>query len=156
MSIIIAADRRRNPHGREPVCCYPDCLAEPWPEARAPLCWDHMVDVSGQVMLEVSDRTPLEPSRSQLHGAVPPLNDQRGQVYFVRFGHNVKIGFTTNLKRRLKDIPHEEILATYPGSRRDEKRCHALFADLRLETTHGREWFHMDQRILDFIAERAA
>lgn len=80
-----------------------------------------------------------------------PPDPREGSVYFVRFGDRVKIGFSTDVRTRLVAIPHDEVLAVVPGTIRDEKRCHAAFADLRLTG----EWFTAAPRLLDFAAALA-
>lgn len=45
-------------------------------------------------------------------------------VYYMRIGNRVKIGFTTNLARRLIYINPEELLATEPGDNGLEQRRH--------------------------------
>jgi hypothetical protein len=71
-------------------------------------------------------------------------------VYFAEIGKHIKIGFTTNLKQRLKSFltssPYVDLLLAIPGDRSLERTLHDLLADSRIE----RELFHR-HRVLDFI-----
>ena len=58
-------------------------------------------------------------------------------VYYMRFGDRVKIGYSSNLARRLTAIPNDELLATEPGTRAVEAARHRQFRELRLTG----EWF---------------
>lgn len=69
-------------------------------------------------------------------------------IYYLRFGDRVKIGYTTNLPLRLKVIPHDEVLATEPGTMLDEKVRHARFAPLRIKG----EWFRHEEPLTTHIA----
>ena len=69
-------------------------------------------------------------------------------VYYLRFGDRVKIGYTTNLPARLRTLPHDEVLATEPGSIQDERARHAAFADLRVTG----EWFRFEEPLVSHIA----
>jgi hypothetical protein len=70
-----------------------------------------------------------------------------GYVYFIRFSDRIKIGYTDDPHRRLKNLPHDEILALVPGTMSTEKKYHNMFKDLRLTG----EWFASHRRLLDFI-----
>jgi len=74
--------------------------------------------------------------------------DAKCLVYYVRFGDRVKIGTTANLKGRLHSLPHDEVLATEPGSYPIERARHAAFADLRVTG----EWFRYEEPLVSHIA----
>lgn len=119
------------------------------PEMRIPLCRTCAVDVSAQYLALTEDEREAAALPQPDH-TLPPMDKytERGFVYFVRFGDRVKIGFSMNVERRLKAIPHDEILAVMPGTFRDESRCHAAFAHLRIIG----EWFEMGDDLMGFIA----
>ncbi|MDX2528038.1 GIY-YIG nuclease family protein [Streptomyces europaeiscabiei] len=75
----------------------------------------------------------------------------QGVVYFIRFQNTVKIGRTTNVKRRLEALataaPGAELLATEPGWARRERLLHSKFAFYR---TAG-EWFALGPGLVDYI-----
>lgn len=71
-------------------------------------------------------------------------------VYYIRFGNRVKIGTTANLAQRLAALPHDEILATEPGSYDLEKRRHQQLRASRIYA--NREWFHLTDEVRKHIA----
>lgn len=81
-----------------------------------------------------------------------------GLVYFISGGEGtaVKIGFTTDLRTRLKRLQsaspvHLLVLAKVEGDRALEREYHRRFARYRL---HG-EWFKLSQPLLAQIREIA-
>lgn len=77
---------------------------------------------------------------------------KRGFVYFLRVGHMMKIGFSTNPKRRMASLKtglsgQTWSLVAYPGSLADEVELHHLFAGRR---SHG-EWFRLSAEMLRFV-----
>ena len=73
-------------------------------------------------------------------------------VYFLMVGGNIKIGFTRNLKKRIKNHKTHtslkiEVLGFFRGSRKTELDLHAHFHDLRVTG----EWFRPSADLLAFI-----
>jgi hypothetical protein len=68
-------------------------------------------------------------------------------VYYIRFGDRVKIGTTNRLTQRLYAIPHDEVLATEPGSYALERERHTQFREDRVIG----EWFQMSPRLMEHI-----
>lgn len=64
-----------------------------------------------------------------------------GVVYYIRRGRYVKIGTTTNLRARLRDLMPDEVLAVEPGSYLLESQLHAQFANIRYRP--DREYFEL-------------
>ena len=122
-------------------CCYPDCGAKPTQKVHEPLCDRHLVSVFRSVDGLVLEMHNVNKST--------PRGEVKGLVYFIRFGDRVKIGFSTNTKRRLQSLPHDEMLAFMPGTFATEKQMHNAFRYLRIKG----EWFSMGQDLLDFIEE---
>ncbi|MBM9509973.1 GIY-YIG nuclease family protein [Actinacidiphila acididurans] len=54
-----------------------------------------------------------------------------GVVYYIRRGDYVKIGTTTKLRQRMRDLMPDEVLAVEPGSYGLESELHAKFASIR-------------------------
>lgn len=70
-----------------------------------------------------------------------PRDEKDGTVYYLRVGAYIKIGWTSDLTKRMKSYsPDSVLLATEPGTRKDEQRRHRMFA---VHRTHGREWYAM-------------
>lgn len=78
-------------------------------------------------------------------GHIP--SSRESVVYYVRVGNRVKIGTTTNLRRRLAILAPEEVLATEPGNTAQERSRHVQFRALR---TVG-EWFRYEEPLVSHI-----
>jgi hypothetical protein len=77
-----------------------------------------------------------------------------GITYFIRAGDSIKIGFASNLKRRLGGLQsshHEplEVLAAVSAADVDEHQTHQRFAHLRIRG----EWFRPEPELLDYIEQ---
>ena len=76
--------------------------------------------------------------------------ERQSQVYYVRIGDHIKIGYTVNMYQRLIGlrVSAEDVLATEPGARALEAQRHAEFAAERI----GRkENFNPSPRLLAHI-----
>lgn len=130
------------------VCVFPTCESTWSIHVQLPLCNRHILKVYSIAGALVKDTFPkADPDaatrgRSAVNAATP------GVVYFVRLGSLIKIGFTTNLVQRLRDVPHEEVLGVTMGTMRDEKAIHGRFAHLR----QSGEWFRPAPDLEEFIA----
>lgn len=85
-------------------------------------------------------------------GCQPDRHDPTGPVvYFVSIGDHVKIGFSTNLKSRMKTFRTSsadiQILLAVPGDRQLERQMHILLDEQRIE----RELFRLEGRVGDFL-----
>lgn len=123
------------------LCSWPGCNAE---TNALPICWKHAREAHAIVQATYS----AVMSQAMKQGGTTPT-DRPGFVYFIRFSDRVKIGFSQDPDNRLRALPHDEVLGVFPGTRLNERQLHAAFADLR----QTGEWFTLDDRILDFIAD---
>lgn len=74
-----------------------------------------------------------------------------GWIYYIHVADRIKIGYTTDLKRRLKQYPPDTpLLAMHPGTKQLESEMHAKFAGSKAA---GREWFLDTNEIRDHIRE---
>jgi len=73
-------------------------------------------------------------------------------VYYVQFGERVKIGTTANFPSRMRDVPHDAVLALEPGNHALEHLRHLEYAELRVNG----EWFTMGERLLAHIRQVVA
>lgn len=83
-------------------------------------------------------------------------------IYFVRRGHHIKIGVTTDIGRRMRELERGanmapgmrntscELLHVQPGTVEDETRLHSEFMAYRIA---GTEWFDDRPRLLARINE---
>jgi len=99
---------------------------------------------------------------AQAIGRVRELKAQRPEslVYFVERDGFVKIGMTTQLRKRLAALGRGgqmpdgmtvgpvELLATMPGGKKNETYLHSRFHDHRIE---GTEWFYPAPELMQFI-----
>lgn len=68
-------------------------------------------------------------------------------VYFIRYADRIKIGTSSQPRRRLGAIWHDELLAFERGGRAVEQERHRRFAHLR----EGGEWFRADAELLEHV-----
>ncbi|MFE6126748.1 GIY-YIG nuclease family protein [Streptomyces sp. NPDC056437] len=71
-------------------------------------------------------------------------------VYFLRNGNRLKIGTTTELRRRIRTLAlrPENVVLLLNGGKPLERQLHDRFADLRIGST---EWFAYDGPLIDFV-----
>lgn len=70
-------------------------------------------------------------------------------VYYVRRGKYVKIGTTTNMRQRMRDLMPDEVLAVEPGGYDLERRLHNHFARIRF--SRDREYFKLTDELQQHI-----
>lgn len=74
-------------------------------------------------------------------------------IYLIESGNFYKIGFTENLKSRMKQYathnPDCKLIDSFEGYREDEKQLYELCK----EFNHSSEWFNKDKRILEIFQE---
>jgi hypothetical protein len=76
-------------------------------------------------------------------------------VYFIRNGSRAKIGWTTNLKARLRSLslPMSAVMLTLPDGPAEETQLHHEF---RAGWDGKTEWFEVTPEIERFIIQRLA
>ena len=139
------------------LCIYEQCERPRSDRIREPLCAHHarrvylqvkeLMEGAGWREMSQAARPPQQGGRKPAH-----YTSQVGQVYFARCGDLIKIGFSTNLKQRLRDIGADELLLSFEGTREKEKNMHAAFGP---SWSHG-EYFHPTPALLDYIAGKTA
>ena len=74
-------------------------------------------------------------------------------IYLIESGNFYKIGFTENLKSRMKQYtthnPDYRLIDNFDGDKEDEKELHELCKEFH----HSLEWFNKDERILEIFQE---
>lgn len=70
-------------------------------------------------------------------------------VYYIQFADRVKIGTSTDARRRLYGLPHDQVLAFELGGVTLERQRHQQFAQHRVTG----EWFTAHPQILDHAAQ---
>lgn len=137
-------------------CSFPYCRSDAPPQlVDLPICARHAQEVYLAVhdlaqRVTLQDRIAVAPRGSGR--AKPGWGMRPGVVYFMRFGYLIKIGFSANLKQRIKDLRPDEVLLTMPGTMQDEKALHERFRRLR----ERNELFLPGPELTDFIEARKA
>lgn len=121
----------------EESCRYQDC------ENTRVVSHGELYDFCIMHLMRIDRKIGLAPGTIENLAEMTTPNEARpdvksdGVVYFMLIGDEVKIGFTTNLKRRAADLKADRVLAYFPGDMHAEKAAHDAFAEWRL---HG-EYF---------------
>lgn len=129
----------------------------------ARLCRQHALFVWSIVdeQIQNNDLDPVEEEKrreaehqARVEESRKILGPPEGFVYYLQVGELIKIGYASDLIRRLQSYPPgTELLAVERGMIELEKRRHLKFAELR---TAGREWYEPDVRLMDHITVIAA
>lgn len=135
---------RLPPTVRRSRCVWPGCrewISE-WPQIH--LCDAHV----GVVVDHARSRGPRVAVRPATQQEAKPKSTD-GVIYYVRSGGHIKIGWTTDLHKRMRTYPPDSVLlAHHPGTRKDEHQVHTRFA---VHRTHGREWYALVPPLLEHI-----
>lgn len=146
------------------VCVHPLCESAP-AKAFGPhmvLCRGHAFDLwaamddrqaatpmmtEHQLRREFRERAAdLKRQQDSESAAIAP-----GWIYYVRVDERIKIGFSSDVRRRMRAYPpHSELLAVHPGTPTLEREIHREF---RGHLAQGREWFRPDEPLMQRIAE---
>ena len=148
-----------------PMCCMPGCHKWNSDLPHLHLCNAHLAIVHKEVeasaftgLLSVDGHHTLA---AQIHFLEMELaaykradvarstKGDNGTIYYVQSGGHIKIGWTSDLTKRMRQYPPNcQLLANHPGTRADEQRLHKRFAAHR---SHGREWYPLAPVILHHI-----
>lgn len=140
--------------GKARVCWFDECEDLATTEMPLSLCQVHereAVNHLAHLIVRFDWGAVLEASQA-ISSSLRPLDgyaqakETPGWIYFMRREHLIKIGTTTDLRRRAQQL-NAEILARTPGSYAEEKRLHHRFASLR---RHG-EWFEPAPELMSLI-----
>jgi hypothetical protein len=114
------------------ACLVPACRRRSVTEPPVLLCKEHRDMVVEQA------RAKPKPAHESL-------------IYFLRNGSRVKIGRTTNLRRRMSQLalPMSAVAATMSGGRDEEVELHYRFAPARVP---GTEWFDLTPELENLIS----
>ena len=127
------------------TCCWPKCQKPTYEDV--PLCGAHIeiahdiqdrINQGHQALYRVQQVVVVDHRDDP---AAPKAEPEpiAGTVYYVQIGPHIKIGWTSDMSKRMRAFPpNSQLLAQHPGTRKDEARMHRRFA---ADLTHGREWF---------------
>jgi hypothetical protein len=114
------------------LCIYEKCERHRSDRIPEPLCAHH----ARRVYLAVKDlvdgatywQKAGSPTRLDSNGVREiARRDGEGFVYFAECGEVIKIGYSRNVKQRMRDIGADRLLASIPGTMQDERALHARF-----------------------------
>lgn len=151
-----AAQRRAEEERTRVVCLMPGCTMTRSPMPELHLCDEHLTIVHDAVdHLEAEKERKEMDARAQrtaaFNAARPAVVEppKPGDIYYVKSDGLIKIGWTSNLAKRMRQYPpNSQLLATHPGTRAEEQRLHKRFA---VHRSHGREWYPLAPVILHHI-----
>lgn len=129
-----------------------------------PLCYDHQAVVwrmcvsqhaddprFAEAVADVNERLAQRVAAEHAANREAFAARQDGDIYFVRLGELIKVGWTRDLWSRIKSYgASAELLVCYPATRDDETNLHR---QLRPALAKGREWYHDDDVIAHFMRE---
>lgn len=151
-----------------------DCRTAATMKTPVPLCDEHCLQIALLVVPDLlvtalrhagigAKPAPLPPAEraAVIAGATPrPLGPYMGGahdpvVYFADTGSRIKIGFSTNLRNRVRSLSLQEkdVLLLLQGGLTLEQALHDTFAKERIDNT---EWFVKSDRLMGFIGLKLA
>lgn len=146
-----------------------DCATEATMTTPVPLCDKHQLQVALAVVPDILTTAlrhagaavkpvPLPPEeRAAVIAGAPPkpvgayMGGAHGPVvYFADAGARIKIGFSTNLRNRLRSLSLQEkdVVLLLQGGLTLERALHDTFAKERIDST---EWFVKSERLVSLI-----
>lgn len=133
------------------------CDSPSMKDAPFPICAHHAIKLYKHMLEAVQARVLPKPfSKSGTYTARQAKHQaavaEQSVVYYVRIHDHIKIGYTTNVKRRVAElrVNKDAVLATEPGGRELEADRHKQFADIRIG---AREDFMADPRLMAHIED---
>jgi hypothetical protein len=142
------------------TCWYHDCPEPATTQPPLSLCVEHQRDAVNHLAHLIvrfdwgavaAASKATEEFLRPLDGYGHPATAAEGWVYFMRRERFIKIGTTTDLRRRAQTL-NATVVAKRPGSYSDEAQLHRQFASLR---RHG-EWFEPGPELLALVNELRA
>lgn len=148
------------PAVKSPRCkilgCTEDAAAE-FRYMQVPLCQDHSAVVRteytriGFTTRCLSCEAEAEKRAEQIERRDP---DYVGKVYYLLTGDTIKIGWSSDIGKRMRQYPpNSTLLATENGPRSLEKSRHGLFNEYLVQ---GREWFSQGEHLMAWIEQLQA
>lgn len=144
-------------------CVIPDCRSEPIRDFNGEnlhICINHAIAIAAYIQ-EVTEKPLVSESVGQRQMGryfakqrqverAASRRQEAGWVYYLLVGDRIKIGYTQDVKQRLRAYPpNSPLLAVHPGTRETEQAMHERFAQYRQA---GREWFRDAAELRDHIA----
>lgn len=133
-------------------CVMPECPNPPHPLMRRPLCSRCAKKVYTEVRNLLDTATDYERGQTARPPKMPALvksgwRTLPGVVYFAQVGEFIKIGWSSNVNQRMRQVGADRLLAAIPGTMKEEEAMHHRFGP---SWSHG-EYFHPTDDLLRFI-----
>lgn len=150
--VSIASKVRPEDAYKERVCITDKCDSEVPEGITTMLCVEHLRHAwASYELLKGTDADEFrKPARSNVS---PKNHDARGFVYFAQVGRYVKIGWASDVQRRMTALKASALYTYFPGTRADEKSLHVTF---RKYLADGAEYFHPTPTLMKYIKELQA
>lgn len=132
------------------------CGAAAAPGAPYPICQHHLIQLARHTLENakaIADGTANTPE-SYWNRHVRKMKEAQSVVYYIDLlDGTAKIGYTTNLRRRMQSlfVAPEQLLAVELGGREKETQRHKQFAHLRVNRT---ERFRLTPELRNHSADR--
>lgn len=121
-------------------CCVPGCDTKLPSTRELPVCDKCGVKIAVAFRYDASRLDAVEQEarrqRAEAKERRKAAYAEQSQVYYIRAGEHIKIGFSTNMKARLSQLRLDPsaVLATEPGGRELEKQRHHELRGYRVNT----------------------
>lgn len=132
---------------RDRTCRMDKCDAEAPESVSILLCANHLRIAWAAYQIASGVEQEVTASRSVVVNN-PRNFDHHGSVYFAQVGKYVKIGWSSNVPRRMEALKASILYVTYPGTRADEFKAHKLF---KKYLATGNEYFYPLPALMDYI-----
>jgi hypothetical protein len=134
-------------------CAWTDCqnerayLADRRYGGDTPLCAEH-IEHTWRIAQAVADDRNDRPEPEPREAKPRPVSNV-GWIYYLTVGDHIKIGYASELARRLRSYPPTaKLIFAHRGTRDDEKNIHSR---LHPYCAAGREWYDPHPRVLALI-----
>lgn len=149
------------------TCVWPGCsdrhLIVESEGHQSPLCRFHLcIAVRMDTIVTRTEvermRVSIQEAQARRRAEAPAVVEdppRESWVYFLKTSGYIKIGWTSDISKRMRSYPPgSQLLAALPGGRKEEAALHRRFA---VHRTHGREWYplaadlirHIDQVVVE-------
>jgi hypothetical protein len=119
-----------------------------------PVCRRHAIEIWKQVQLTLPPAETAHQHEVRLQADEARragVRQEQGWIYFLELDEKIKVGWTSNLEKRLRSYPpHARVVVSYPATRADERDMHRT---LRTELVAGREWYGRTPLVLNCMRD---
>lgn len=146
----MSTPHRVTPRGRasaieNPMCGHGRCTADVMPDIDVQLCERHLA--KAWAAFELITGNP-EPAAQE--NPIPDTHSTNipGAIYFIRVGDLLKIGWTSDVAGRFRQLSPDAVIHIEAGTKADERDYHRQFAE---HLVHGREWFTCNDTTMNAV-----